>query len=84
MTCTLKKSDMPLIPRSPSSSSDDLEGVLGKEGACRLWGILGDHWVQGMDLHQRSQLAVDAPSKQTIVEIGPRYFQGLWQVDLAL
>ncbi|XP_069989070.1 phosphoribosylformylglycinamidine synthase isoform X1 [Penaeus vannamei] len=68
--------------KSSPSSSDDLEGVLGKEGACRLWGILGDHWAKGMDLHQRSQLAVDAPSKQTIVEIGPRLsFTTAWSTN---
>ncbi|XP_042875001.1 phosphoribosylformylglycinamidine synthase-like [Penaeus japonicus] len=68
--------------RSSPSSSNDPESLLGKEGACRLWGILGDHWAKGLDLHQKTQLAMDAPTNQTIAEIGPRLsFTTAWSTN---
>ncbi|KAG7161940.1 Phosphoribosylformylglycinamidine synthase-like [Homarus americanus] len=60
----------------------DVAEVLGGEVACQLWGLLGDPWVDGLDLHTNTQLQVNTETTQTIIEIGPRLnFTTAWSTN---
>lgn len=68
--------------RNDETSVQDVVGFLGGEVAYQLWGLLGDPWVDGLDMHTDTQLKVKNHSTQILVEIGPRLnFTTAWSTN---
>lgn len=62
--------------RSASKGDNEVHsgplGVLGGEGSCKLWGLLGDPWLPQCGVYEVSQLSLSNPETQILIEIGPR------------